>query len=89
MSINNDVDGDNDDSEVSDRVNFDYENSIYIYSDDNDNSVEVNDVTNVDGFDSDDDDYNDDKGSSKKSCSTGILESSRLPGINTIFAMEY
>ena len=60
MSINNDVDGDNDDSEVSDRVNFDYENSIYIYSDDNDNSVEVNDVTNVDGFDSDDDDYNDD-----------------------------
>ena len=60
MSINNDVDGDNDDSEVSDRVSFDYENSIYIYSDDNDNSVEVNDVTNVDGFDSDDDDYNDD-----------------------------
>ena len=60
MSINNDVDGDNDDTEVSDRVNFDYENSIYIYSDDNDNSVEVNDVTNVDGFDSDDDDYNDD-----------------------------
>ena len=60
MSINNDVDGDNDDSEISDRVNFDYENSIYIYSDDNDNSVEVNDVKNVDGFDSDDDDDDDD-----------------------------
>ena len=29
------------------------------------------------------------KGSSKKSCSKGILESSRLPGIKRIFAMEY
>ena len=30
-----------------------------------------------------------DKGSSNKSCSKGILELSRLPGIKKIFAMEY
>ena len=29
------------------------------------------------------------KGSSKKSCSKGILELSRLPGMKRIFAMEY
>ena len=30
-----------------------------------------------------------DKGSSKKSCSRGILESCRLPGAKRVFAMEY